>query len=76
MDASEAKKTGRPDDFFGVLPSDRVEFTIGRDLVLEPPQEGKAINFLIYPYAEVDGEPVEVPWSLEFRRVAPRSATP
>jgi len=76
VDASEAKKTGRPDDFFGVLPSDRVEFTIGRDLVLEPPQDGKAINFLIYPYAEVDGEPVDVPWSLEFRRVAPASAAP
>ncbi len=71
LDASEAWKTKRLDDYFGKLPSDRVAFTVGRDLVLEPPQQGEPLNFFIYPYAEVDGQTVEkVPWKLHFRRLA------
>lgn len=71
LDASEAWKTKRLDDYFGTLPSDRVAFTVGRDLVLEPPQQGEPLNYFIYPYAEVDGQPVErVPWKLRFRRLA------
>ena len=70
MDASEAWKSKRFDDYFGKIPSDRVEFTAGRDLVLEPPQHGEPLNFFIYPYAEVDGKPVDqVPWKLHFKRV-------
>ncbi len=59
LDASEAKKTGRPDDYFGQLPNDRIEFTAGRDLILTPPQKGEPLNFFIYPYSERDGEKVE-----------------
>jgi transglutaminase-like putative cysteine protease len=70
LDASEAWKAKRKDDYFGTLPSDRVEFTVGRDLVLEPPQQGEPVNYFIYPYAEVDGVSVgSVPWTLHFRRV-------
>jgi transglutaminase-like putative cysteine protease len=75
LDASEAWKAKRKDDYFGTLPSDRVEFTVGRDLVLEPPQQGEPVNYFIYPYAEVDGAPVaSVPWTLQFRRVEPAVA--
>jgi transglutaminase-like putative cysteine protease len=71
MDASEAWKSKRYDDYFGHLPSDRVAFTVGRDLVLEPPQQGPPLNFLIYPYAEADGQLVgPVPWKLHYRRLA------
>jgi transglutaminase-like putative cysteine protease len=71
VDASEAWKSKRYDDYFGRLPSDRVAFTVGRDLVLEPPQTGVPLNFFIYPYAEADGQPVpNVPWKLHFRRLA------
>jgi transglutaminase-like putative cysteine protease len=55
LDASEAWKSKLHERYFGALPSDRIEFTAGRDLVLEPPQAGDVVNYFIYPYAEVDG---------------------
>jgi transglutaminase-like putative cysteine protease len=58
LDASEATKSWKHEAYFGTLPSDRIEFTVGRDLVLTPPQAGEPLNFFIYPYAEVDGKPV------------------
>ena len=36
-----------------------VELAEGRDLTLNPKQEGPALNNFGYPYAEVDGEPVD-----------------
>jgi transglutaminase-like putative cysteine protease len=70
VDASEAFKSGRTDDYFGSLPSDRLEFTIGRDLTLAPAQAGPPLNYFIYPYAEVDGEPLKkVPFTFRFRRL-------
>jgi len=59
FDASEAWKAKRFDDYFGTLPSDRIAFTTGRDLVLEPAQQGAPLNYFIHPYAERNGEPVE-----------------
>jgi len=58
LDASEANKSGWWDAYFGTLPNDRVEFTVGRDLVLAPPQAGPPLNYFIHPYAEVDGHAV------------------
>lgn len=66
MDASEAKKSGRPDRYFAQLPPDRIAFTLGRDLVLDPPQRGAPLNYFIHPYVEVDGKPLEK-ISKEFR---------
>jgi transglutaminase-like putative cysteine protease len=59
LDASEAWKSKLHEQYFGALPSDRIEFTSGRDLELEPPQEGDVVNYFIYPYAEVGGKPVQ-----------------
>jgi transglutaminase-like putative cysteine protease len=57
VDASEADKDpSRTDYFFGTLCCNRVAFSRGRDLVLEPPQAGEPLNFFIYPYVEVDGK--------------------
>lgn len=71
IDASEAWKSKRHERYFGKLPADRVAFTTGRDLVLEPPQRGEPLNFFVYPYAEVDGRPVATPsWRLRFHRIA------
>jgi transglutaminase-like putative cysteine protease len=70
MDASEAWKSQQADAYFGKLPSDRIVFTIGRDLVLNPEQQGDPLNYFIYPYAEVSGRPVEgIETSFRFRRV-------
>lgn len=46
----------RRDFYFGALDPDRVLFTAGRDLRLNPPQKGPLLNYFIYPYAEIDGE--------------------
>ncbi len=57
VDISEANKDPkRRDYFFGNLTPDRVAFSIGRDIDLVPAQAGKPVNFLIYPYVEVDGK--------------------
>ena len=66
LDASEAWKSGRHDRYFGALPNDRIEFTVGRDLVLEPPQKGGPLNYFIYPYVEVGGRESK-DFSTEFR---------
>jgi transglutaminase-like putative cysteine protease len=58
VDASEAAKAPkRRDYFFGAHDENRVEFTRGRDLTLNPKQKGAELNYFIYPYAEVDGKP-------------------
>lgn len=65
VDASEADKDPpRTDYYFGTICANRVAFTRGRDLVLEPPQAGGPVNFLIYPYVEIDGNPLD-PAALE-----------
>ena len=58
VDISEANRN--PDlkeYYFGNLTEDRVRFTTGRDIDLVPRQQGPPLNFFIYPYAEVDGQP-------------------
>lgn len=60
VDASEAsRRPDKKDYFFGALPADRVTFSHGRDITLDPPQQGPALNFFIYPYVEIDGKPHE-----------------
>lgn len=36
-----------------------MQFSIGRDLVLEPKQDGPPVNYFVYPYVEVDGKPFD-----------------
>ena len=58
VDISEADKDpSKTDYYFGSLTQNRITFTIGRDLELVPQQHAGPVNFLIYPYAEVDGQP-------------------
>jgi transglutaminase-like putative cysteine protease len=57
VDISEADKDpSREDYYFGSLTENRVTFTVGRDLELVPKQQAGPVNFLVYPYAEVDGK--------------------
>ena len=59
VDASEAWKHPQLHQYyFGHLDADRVAFTMGRDLMLTPRQNGEPLNYLIYPYVEVDGTPL------------------
>ncbi len=57
VDTSEASKhPEKREYFFGAHDENRVQFTIGRDLVLSPRQAGAPLNYFVYPYAEVDGK--------------------
>jgi transglutaminase-like putative cysteine protease len=57
VDASEAWKNPRLRDyFFGAHDADRVLFSVGRDLHLEPAPQAGPLNFFIYPHAELNGE--------------------
>jgi transglutaminase-like putative cysteine protease len=60
VDSSEASKNpAKREYFFGHHDENRLEFSQGRDLTLVPSQQGPALNFFVYPYAEVDGKPHE-----------------
>ena len=58
VDASEAwKNPAKRDYFFGAHDTNRIFFTYGRDIRLSPDQKGDPLNYFIYPYAEVNGQP-------------------
>ena len=60
VDISEAwKDPAKHDFFFGSLDTNRVQFTIGRDLTLNPPQGGPPLNYFVYPYVELNGQPYD-----------------
>jgi transglutaminase-like putative cysteine protease len=60
VDASEAwKHPEKREYFFGNHDENRVQFSTGRDIVLRPNQAGQPLNYFVYPYAEVDGKPVQ-----------------
>jgi len=60
VDASEASKhPERQEFYFGNLDPDRVEFSIGRDISIEPKEDLEPLNFFIYPLVVVDGQTLE-----------------
>ena len=70
VDASDAAKSSDAklrDYLFGNLDANRVQFTIGRDLMLDP-ATADPLNYFIYPRAEVGGTAIGVPSiALEFK---------
>ena len=57
VDISEAwKHQEKRDYFFGSHDVNRIQFSMGRDLIFSPPQDGKPLNYFVYPYVEVDGQ--------------------
>jgi len=79
VDASDASRSTDPkrrEYLFGHLDPDRIEFTIGRDLRLDPPPCAETLNYFIYPYAEGDGRaltPVAI--RLEYKNLPKGGAT-
>ena len=58
VDISEANKyTALATYYFGRHPANRIEFTRGRDLILEPGPVGGSINFMAYPVMEIGNTP-------------------
>ena len=68
VDASEAwKHPEKRNYFFGAHDDNRVQFTVGRDIRLDPAQQGEPLNYFIYPYAEVDGKPLALESKFSFQ---------
>ena len=60
VDASEANKHPESREFlFGHLDPNRIDFTVGRDLILPGHEGEEPLNYFIYPVLYVDGVPVE-----------------
>lgn len=69
VDLSEADKySSLSSYYFGRHPANRIEFSRGRDLIVEPGPASGPINFLAYPVLEVAGKPVTVKPLFSFRR--------
>jgi transglutaminase-like putative cysteine protease len=68
VDASEAwKHPAKKDYFFGAHDDNRLQFTVGRDIRLDPPQQSDPLNYFIYPYAELDGKPFALESKFSFQ---------
>jgi Transglutaminase-like superfamily len=77
IDISEAwKHPELRDYYFGAHDVNRVQFTVGRDLRLNPPQAGAPLNYFVYPYVEVGGkEYPNVSIAFSFREVGAQTVT-
>jgi transglutaminase-like putative cysteine protease len=73
VDISEAwKHPEKHDYFFGSHDVNRVQFSMGRDLRMNPAQDGKVLNYFVYPYVEVDRQEYSnVSLAFSFADVAP-----
>jgi transglutaminase-like putative cysteine protease len=69
IDASRANKYPQDREYyFGTLGSTWVTLAHGRDVVLEPPQQGPPLNMLHGPVAEINGKLVEkLVWSVHYK---------
>jgi transglutaminase-like putative cysteine protease len=57
LDISEAwKAKEKAGYFFGTVDANRVQLSTGRDITLNPKQDGPPLNYFVYPYIEVDGK--------------------
>jgi hypothetical protein len=71
VDISEANKyTALATYYFGRHPANRIELSRGRDLQVSPGPASGPINFLAYPYLEIDGKEVKAQSSFSFQRKA------
>ena len=69
VDISEANKyTALATYYFGRHPANRIEFTRGRDLKIEPGPHSGPINFLAYPVMEIGETPAFPKTFFSFRR--------
>ena len=59
--------------YFGHHPANRVEFSRGRDLVVEPGPASGPINFLAYPVLEIGGVMARTKVEFSFNRIPSRT---
>lgn len=69
IDISEANKyTALATYYFGHHPANRIEFSKGRDLKVEPGPASGPINFLAYPILEINGKETATKTTFSFSR--------
>jgi transglutaminase-like putative cysteine protease len=69
IDISEANKyTALATYYFGHHPANRIEFSQGRDLNVEPSPASGPINFLAYPLLEINGHEAATKTTFSFNR--------
>jgi hypothetical protein len=57
-DTSSPEAQNARDYFFGAQTETYIDFYASDDVILSPAQDGGVLNYFMYPYAEVDGEPL------------------
>jgi transglutaminase-like putative cysteine protease len=69
VDISEADKYSNLSSYyFGRHPANRIEFSRGRDLIVEPGPVAGPINFLAHPVLEIGGKPAKIKAQFSFNR--------
>jgi transglutaminase-like putative cysteine protease len=70
VDCSEGSRfPERKEYFFGNHTANRVTLSTGRDITLEPKQDGPPLNYFLNPYAESDGKPVKTDKSWSYQDI-------
>jgi transglutaminase-like putative cysteine protease len=59
LEIDDEKVVNARDYFFGTQSETYVDLAYGRDVMLNPKQDGPPLNYFMYPYAEVDGDPLD-----------------
>jgi transglutaminase-like putative cysteine protease len=59
LEIDDPKVVEARDYFFGAQTETYIDLSTGRDVILNPEQEGDPLNYFMYPYAEVNGETLD-----------------
>jgi transglutaminase-like putative cysteine protease len=59
LDINDSKVIEARDYFFGAQTETYVDLSTGRDIILNPKQDDEALNYFMYPYAEINGEAID-----------------
>ncbi len=59
LEIDDPKVIETRDYYFGAQTETYVDLSTGRDVTLNPEQDSDPLNYFMYPYAEVDGEPLD-----------------
>lgn len=76
IDISEANKYDALSTYyFGRHPANRIEFSRGRDLIIEPGPKSGPVNFLAYPVFETGGHSIPTKTFFQFKRKTNKRGT-
>ncbi|UCF11607.1 MAG: transglutaminase domain-containing protein [Thermoplasmatales archaeon] len=59
LELTNLKVIDARDYYFGAQTETYIDLSTGRDIVLNPVQESEPLNYFMYPYAEIDGQPLD-----------------